>query len=337
LFVLALIGCPMDEAIPDDPVPPDPPHEYPLDDVLRFDHVQALGTHNSYHVETGDTPVTAWDYSHVPLDEQLGVQGVRQFELDVFWDPGSGGFDVLHVPFLDPTTTCETLTDCLWAMRSWSERNPGHHPLFTLLEVKDGYDEETVDDYLADLEATVSGVWPVDSLVTPDDVRGDHADLRTALEVDGWPPLGELRGRALFVLHDGGGYRHAYTGGSTTTEGRLLFPDAQGDTTLAFAAVHSMNDAIGSFEAIGDVVAAGHLVRTRADSDSTQALTGDTERRDAALASGAHFVSTDYPVPRPETGYVVTIPGGTPSRCNPVSAPQGCTSEAVEDPVVVGP
>lgn len=222
-------------------------------------------------------------------------------------------------------------------MRSWSERNPGHHPLFTLLEVKDEYDEETADAYLADLEATVSGVWPVETLVTPGDVRGDHPDLRRALEADGWPTLGELRGRALFVLHDGGGFRDAYTRGSTTSEGCILFPDAQGDTSLPFAAVHSMNDAVGSFDAIGDVVAAGHLVRTRADSDSTQALAGDTERRDAALDSGAHFVSTDYPEPRPETGYVVTIPGGTPSRCNPVSAPAECTPEAVEDPEVVGP
>ena len=43
----------------------------------------------------------------------------------------------------------------------------------------------------------------------------------------------------------------------------------------------------------------------------------------AALASGAQWVSTDYPVPNPAfgTGYQVMIPGGMPARCNPISAP----------------
>ena len=45
--------------------------------------------------------------------------------------------------------------------------------------------------------------------------------------------------------------------------------------------------------------------------------------RDAAIASGAQFVSTDYPVPDPDfgTGYMVAIPDGMPARCNPISAP----------------
>ena len=45
--------------------------------------------------------------------------------------------------------------------------------------------------------------------------------------------------------------------------------------------------------------------------------------RDAALTGGAQFVSTDYEVPDPRFGpYVVKIPGGTPARCNPVTAPR---------------
>ena len=48
--------------------------------------------------------------------------------------------------------------------------------------------------------------------------------------------------------------------------------------------------------------------------------------RDAALASGAHFVSTDYPVPDPNfSDYQVTLPGGNIARCNPVN-PGNCTA-----------
>lgn len=52
----------------------------------------------------------------------------------------------------------------------------------------------------------------------------------------------------------------------------------------------------------------------------------DTTRRDAALASGAQYVSTDFYVERPElgTGFVVRLPGGAVVRCNPVTASDRC-------------
>ena len=51
-----------------------------------------------------------------------------------------------------------------------------------------------------------------------------------------------------------------------------------------------------------------------------------------AIASGAQWVSTDYPVPNPAfgTGYFVEIPDGHPARCNPLNAPYGCRSIALE-------
>jgi hypothetical protein len=68
-----------------------------------------------------------------------------------------------------------------------------------------------------------------------------------------------------------------------------------------------------------------------------QARTGDVTQRDAALASGAQFVSTDYPVPDADfgTGYLVEIPGGMPARCNPISAPADCTPLDIENPAAL--
>jgi len=52
----------------------------------------------------------------------------------------------------------------------------------------------------------------------------------------------------------------------------------------------------------------------------------------AELASGVHFISTDTPVPLPTNpGFVTQIPGGTPARCNPVTAPKDCSSEQIEN------
>jgi hypothetical protein len=116
---------------------------------------------------------------------------------------------------------------------------------------------------------------------------------------------------------------------------RSLHPDV--DDRLVFvpaeppdddAAVVVVNDPVGDADRIHDLVSQGFLVRTRADADTVEARAGDTTLRDAAWASGAQFVSTDYIVPddRLGTGYVVELPGdpGGPGRCNPVTAPPSC-------------
>lgn len=48
---------------------------------------------------------------------------------------------------------------------------------------------------------------------------------------------------------------------------------------------------------IEQAVEAGYVVRTRADTPISQAQSGNTTMQDAAFASGAQWVSTDYPVP----------------------------------------
>jgi hypothetical protein len=59
--VLGCIGC--------SDGPGGKPFHYPLDDLLRFDHVQLKATHNSYHIMTSDIP--EWEYTMQPLDAQL--------------------------------------------------------------------------------------------------------------------------------------------------------------------------------------------------------------------------------------------------------------------------
>jgi len=333
IIPLVLFAC---AAPTDSGTPGAPGYDYPLDDVLTYAHIQAVGTHNSYHVETEGVSRPEWDYSHPPLDEQLGRQGVRQFELDLYYDEDEG-YLAYHIPVLDQASNCETFIDCLEDMKRWSDDSPGHHPLMTLIELKDPFpeDPEEAAERLALLEAELCSVWPPSRLITSDDVRRDAADLKSAVEGQGWPALGELRGRAMFVLHAGSSWRAIYLGPDDETDGRLLVPDGQGDIDAPWAAVHAVNDPVSSADLIGELALAGHLVRTRSDSDSEEAVAGDTSRLEAALASGAHFISTDYPEVRDDVDYVVSIPGGTPSGCNPLTAPQECTPEAVEEPAFV--
>lgn len=350
----------------------------PLDDTLRLNDIQVLGSHNSYHVEQPPEVMTllrafspeladSLEYSHRPLDQQFEEEGIRQIELDVFADTAGGlyatpagpelaglpaevdplmlepGFKVLHVQDIDHLSTCITLVECLEEVRDWSAAHPGHVPIMVLIEVKaDPIPDpvgagfvvpETIEaDDLDALDAEIRAVFDPDELLVPDDVRGDHESLEEAILTDGWPTLGESRGRVLFALDNGGAVLDAYVDGHPALEGRVLFTSSPvGSPEAAFL---KLNDPIGDGAAIRDAVADGYMVRTRADADTAQARTGDVTDRDAALESGAQWVSTDYPVddPRFPAVYAATIPDGTPARCNPVRRPDGCTSEAIEDP-----
>lgn len=343
---------------------------------VRLNQVQALGTHNSYHVMPRpglfellvlfDPTLAALEYTHRPIPEQLGGLGIRQLELDVFADPQGGlyavrpvlailgqdpvaddpalfepGLKVLHVQDIDFETTCPTLRICLEQLQGWSAAHPRHLPIAVLIEAKDEAIPDPLDlgfqvplpigtQEFRDLDAEILSVFPREQLLLPDDVRGRHASLEDAVLERGWPFLGAVRGRVLFLLDNGGTKAALYRDGAASLEGRVLFTNATpGEPDAAFVKV---NDPLADPGRIPDLVEAGYLVRTRADADTVQARTGDTTQRDAALASGAQLVSTDYPEPDPgfATGYEVRLPGGETARCNPVNAPPGCRDAALD-------
>lgn len=307
---------------------------HPMDDVLRVNHLQAEGTHNSYHVAPDD-PIDPWAYTHAPLGEQLQSQGVRAVELDIWLDRSCERYEVFHAAVADEETTCWLMTDCLEALRAWSDANPGHHPIFVQIEPKDVYRESTAELQIEAMEREILSVWPRELIVTPDEVRGDRASVAEAIERDGWPTLGEVRGHALFFMNRGDTLRDDYTRDRTSLEGRVMFAEAAIGEPVASVMV--INSPQTSADAIRGAVEAGYLVRTRADADGEEARAEDRTRLEAALASGAHIVSTDFPAPVEGTSYFVEIPDGTPSRCNPLVAPDECTPEAIEDPSLIAP
>jgi len=305
-----------------------------------------------------------FEYTHIPLYDQFETQGIRQIELDVFHDPDGGlygnrpvltllgddpmappalfepGLKTFHVQDVDFESTCLTFVECLQDIDAWSRDNRGHLPLVVLIEVKDDPIPDPLNlgfvvplPFAADafdaVDAEIRSVFPERRMITPDDLRGAHATLEEAILQDGWPTLKESRGKVLFLLDNGGGKRDIYVAGRPSLEGRVLFTNANpGDPDAAFV---KRNDPIGDTDIPG-LVEAGYLVRTRADADTVEARINDTVPRDAALASGAQYVSTDYPVPDPDFGtpYFVEIPAGEPGRCNPLNAPAGCRNAALE-------
>lgn len=323
---------------------------------MRINDVAVIGTHNSYKLampaETmaklraaNPKMADALDYAHRPLAEQLDA-GARQLEIDVNYDPhgrhyarGSSdpklrlpGFKVLHIPGIDNGSSCVLLTDCLKTIRAWSDAHPRHVPILLMFNAKDeqnaargGIDALPYDEAAYDaLDAEIRSVLGPDKVITPDDVQGRYPTLREAVLANNWPLLEQSRGKFLFALDEPPAKVAVYRGARASLEGRVFFINT--DEASPAAAYLTLNDPIKDGERIRRDVAAGFLVRTRADANAREARENDVRPRDAALIGGAQFVSTDYlwADPRFAGGYRLGKPDGMVARCNPVRRLKGC-------------
>ena len=288
--------------------------------------------------------------------EALPIVGLpAESGIDELEEPG---YKVLHIQDFDFATTCLTFVACLTEVADWSEANPTHVPVMVMVETKTQSIEEGAEglgidvatlgvdftdplpmtpELYEDLEAEVLSVFDRDELITPDDVRGDAETLDEAVRTTGWPTLGTARGKVLFSLVDTGVARDVYLEGAPALEGRLFFTSAEpGAPDAAFVRV---DDPIGDADVLAEALAAGYLVRTRSDTPGVEALAGDVTRRDAALASGAQYVSTDHYAESqdPGTGFLVRLPGDVVVRCSPVTADERCSDEALTGPGAPAP
>ena len=304
------------------------------------------------------------DYSHRSLAEQLD-KGARQLELDPSDDPQGGlystpvarkilsergvalpdydlsvmsrpGIKVIHVADIDYRSHCLLFTDCLKQVKAWSDAHPDHTPILMMINPKSsgipwaGAAKVLPwgKDAFTRMDAEIRSVFSDDQLITPDDVRGNHATLREAVTSGGWPKLGEARGKLIFTIDLSPEANKPYAEGHPSLKGRVAFMTTFPDAPEA--AYFTMNEPEKQQAEIQSLVKQGFLIRTRADADTLEARENTTARREAALASGAQFISTDYlwPDERFPGGYTATLPENAITRCNPVIPAKGCDAKA---------
>lgn len=329
-------------------------------DALAMNAIQVVGTHNSYKQAippaqlaiirgANKAQADALDYAHIPLPAQLEA-GARQLEIDVLYDPEGGryadpminkiakdpaydlaplkgpGLKVMHVQDLDYRSSCPLFTGCLAQIRQWSKLHRDHLPLLILLNLKE--DKVPVPGSVAPLvfdakamdavDAEIRAVFPETELITPDQVQGRYATLREAVAAGAWPRLKAARGRVMFALDGPVGQVAVYRGARKSLEGRAMFVNIE--ETSPAAGYITLNEPKADATRIAAALKAGVIVRTRADADTVEARTNDRSRQEAAFASGAQYVSTDYMIPDTRlSGYAVSLPGGGKGRVSPAA------------------
>lgn len=263
------------------------------------------------------------------------------------------GYKVLHIQDLDYSSHCVSFVECLTQVRDWSLANPSHFPIMILVEVKSdalpdlgplgsviggrvpAVPPAITAELLDDLDDEILSVFDEDHVITPDSVRGAAATLREVVTNDGWPTLGDSRGKVLFGLDNAGPVRDLYIDGRPSLDGRMMFADV-GSTTAPGAAFFKVNTPSDS--SIPGLIADGFIVRTRADGPYVSLLrpnasapyAGVATRR-AAWQSGATWLSSDYLEPTDSAQaslrgnlYTAFLPAGGVARCNPVAANPLC-------------
>lgn len=322
-------------------------------------HRELSPTEQAVQKQQNPGSVDLW-YSHAPIQQQLEDQNVRTLEFDLFPDPAGGlytyplirkltgqgpltdpalaqpGIKVMHIPDFDYNTNCRTFVICLQQVKTWTDEHPNAAPISINLELKQS-DPQVVAaggvkappwdlTNLNSVDAEIRSVFARNDLITPDDVRKPGLTLEQSVLTKGWPTLNWARGRVLFYFDNGGEgeIRDLYREGRPNLEGRAVFtrgPEGQPD-----AAITEVNDPRGANQAeIQRLVTKGYLVRTRSDEPLATIRDKDYTRLGIALAAGAQYVTTDFPVAgmaaRYDSDFVAQLPGHRAVRSNPVTAP----------------
>jgi hypothetical protein len=298
----------------------------------------------------------ALDYGLAPLPEQLD-NDVRGLQFDVAYDPQGGayknpagagmamdllpddyihamekpGFKAIHVLDVDYRSSCLALQDCLKQVAAWSKAHPGHLPIFVSLRINDtktpmpgATKPVACDDAALDaLDAEIRANFAADEILTPAQMQGDHASLREAAMAHAWPSLAQARGKVIFVLNDGALRAKAYQGQRKSLEGRAMFVAT--DDASPLAAFVSIPDPVKDSARIRQAIQQGFIVVTRADEETREARKNDGTRRDAAFASGAQVIQTDFAMADPAIGsYRVNLADNPEALCGKELSSEHC-------------
>jgi len=294
-------------------------------DQQRLNEVRLAKAHNCYRKCSGEV---GWR----KVSDALAYTNV--VELDIRPSVSRKDFSVGHVGI--QYNNCQRLhtrgsywggwlSDCLDGLRTWSDENPGHPLIVVNVDLKVG-----LNGKYKPFDQLIEAIGR-EKLLRPQDLRGSHPDLRSAVASKGWPKLGELRGRFMFVLTGGTyenfsernkslrGYVQRRYRGDSFEANAFACPDVRDGNDLETNGSWADLDSVKRNIVCGNVQ---HRFVHRMHTDSasfrqTLVLAWDYPRNDAAAAHAAsHWLSIvgiDLSEQLPDPGHFIGVRGGAAS------------------------
>ncbi len=279
---------------------------------VKLNEMAVMGTHNSYQL-LGTLPkqglMKTLQIISFGLVENKAVfemdtfteqleQGIRNLEIDIETvdDEGDVSFIVTHKAIIDNVSSAYNLAKGLEEIAMWSDNNPGHLPVYLLIEPKD--DVPSINnmknfslEYALELDKVLRQVLG-DMLLTPQQVMGDYESFEEMRKADGWPTLKESAGKIIVLLHTCD-VTQEYIDTDTSIKTQAMFPMLLfGDIDKPYASFILDNDPVIASENNKKTVDENNLmVRTRADDYPDFS----DERDKSADNCGSHIITTDYP------------------------------------------
>lgn len=283
-----------------------------LSEGVKINEIAVMGTHNSYQL-LGTAPKRALMkvlqiisfgavenkavFEMDTFTEQL-EQGVRNLEIDIETvdDEGDISFIVTHSPIIDNVTSAYNFAKGLEEIAMWSDNNPGHLPIYLLIEPKgDVLSINNMKNFSAEYAIEFDKVLRQvlgDRLLTPGQVMGEYESLEEMRNADSWPTLAQAAGKIIVLMHPCD-VTQEYIDIDTSIRTQAMFPMLRfGDIDKSYASFILDNDPASATENNKKTVDENNLmVRTRADDYPDFS----SERYSSAKNCGSHIITTDYP------------------------------------------
>ena len=286
---------------------------------VKMNEIAVMGTHNSYQM-VATLPKRALMrtlqiisfgavenkaiFEMDTFTDQL-EKGVRNLEIDIVTvdDGDNVSFIVTHQPILDNVSSAYNFAKAVEEIAMWSDNNPGHLPVYLLIEPKG--DVTSVNhmknfsvEYALELDKVLREKLG-DKLLTPALTMREYESFEAMRNADDWPDLKEAAGKVVVLMHPCD-VTQGYIDIDTSIKTQAMFPMLRfSDIDKSYASFILDNDPEGAVENNKITVNEKRLmVRTRADDYPDFS----DERYSFAENCGSHIITTDYP-PRSVRNY----------------------------------
>lgn len=163
----------------------------------RYNDIQMKAAHNSFDKGSLTSQLTfskskPWEGGCLAIELDL-VQNPEKSSSSDEWE-----FSLQHGGRFSPSN--RSLPEALREVQEWSEK-AGDHPVVTIhFDIKETcfYGDDAI--FAKKLDSIIEREIPRTKIITPSDIRKDKESLQEAVSSYGWPELGNINNKFIFVL-----------------------------------------------------------------------------------------------------------------------------------------